>query len=266
MTTTKKILLVIGIIAIAVLGLIGFLFYATAALPKTANQFLTAISNGQVTEAYGLTSTTFKKSVTLENLLAYAHALSLEEFQSVSWPSRSIKNAHATLSGDMTLRSGSVVPLTIEMEKESGAWKIDSIRNKHAETEDEASSTPSDTTVPSEETAANLLQTSIVDFASALKRQDFSDFYAKLSPAWQKSTDTTQLLEHFQSFKDKDVSELITPPLGITLTELPTIDENGLLIVKGDTDNGANTWHFEGKYHNTDKGWKLFGFYVDINE
>ena len=48
----------------------------------------------------------------------------IADYASASWDARSIQNSRGFLNGALTSKSGGILPVTIELVHENGAWKI----------------------------------------------------------------------------------------------------------------------------------------------
>ena len=117
---------------LVVAGVIYFVFRLTAPMTEEGEKFLGKLGSGSTEAAYGMASATLRSSQTEDDFARTVKAYGLDGFESASWSSRNITNDRGTLEGTARTKSGGSVPLTIEMIKEDGTWKVLSIKGPQA--------------------------------------------------------------------------------------------------------------------------------------
>lgn len=124
---------IIGVVGLLVLAGVGFLIYMgvsglTAPMTAEGERFLTALGSGSTGPAYAMTSAAFQQGQTQEEFARTVKGFGLEGFQSASWSNRQINNDRGTLEGTAHCKNGGSVPVTLELIKEGGTWKVLAIK------------------------------------------------------------------------------------------------------------------------------------------
>jgi hypothetical protein len=110
-------------------GIAGFFYFMSKGAVDAVGAQLKDLKQGRMSEAYDRLSRSYKDRLSPEDFqrLVAAHP-GLGANQDFSVRNRSVDNNKAKLSGVLTSTSGSPEPVTFELEKEGGAWKISSIQ------------------------------------------------------------------------------------------------------------------------------------------
>src|SRR5258708_2115094 len=111
-----------GLLLVVIIILLAF--GLTRGAVKAGDQFLGLIGSGKIADAYESASPTLKSQQTAKSFEQAVKDLGLTDFASASWSSRETKNDRARLEGSVKTRAGGKIPLTMELVKESGAWKV----------------------------------------------------------------------------------------------------------------------------------------------
>jgi hypothetical protein len=125
----------------------------------------------------------------------------------------------------------------------------------------------SSTEVPDKDQLKSMTEASLVSFGRAVKKEDFSAFYADTAGIWQKQTTPEKLRDAFKDFFNKDIDL----PAAIegkepVFNRPPSIDADGVLIVRGYYPTTPNRTVFQLKYLKDDGDWKLVGVNVNLKE
>jgi hypothetical protein len=121
----KKILIGLGVF---ILLIIFISFSATSGIVKVAEKQLNLISSGDLKGAYALTSQEFQRSVAYDNFLSYVNNYEvLKNYKNHKFTSREIQGDTGTITGTLTAKDGTTVPVEYKFIKENGNWKILSI-------------------------------------------------------------------------------------------------------------------------------------------
>ena len=120
----KGCLIAIGAAFLLIVIIILLAFGLTRGAVKAGDQFLGLIGSGKIAAAYESASATLKSEESVASFEQNVKKLGLTDFASASWSSRETKNDRARLEGSVTTRSGGKIPLTMELVKESGTWKV----------------------------------------------------------------------------------------------------------------------------------------------
>lgn len=255
----------IGLFLLAILGaFIFFIFRLTAPMTAEGEKFLSTLGSGSTEAAYAMTSVTFQKSQTQEEFARTVKGYGLDGFQSASWSNRKIENDRGVLEGTVQCKTGGAVPLTLEMIKEGGTWKVLSIKGPQAGAstgpiiEKETATLPA----PTKDEAAKMAMTALLAFNEGIQTKSFEKFHAGISKLWQKQITPAQLLEAFQTFIDKKIDLAPIQSLSPEFKSAPAIDADGVLALEGEYPTTPNKVIFKLEYVAEDKAWKLLGVNV----
>lgn len=259
---SKNTKIVIGVIATFVATMVGvfyLVFALTGALTKVVDSFFTQIAQGNMSAAYNGSSENFKKLGTLEEFGNYAQEMGFDDYEKSSWTNRSIENNRGSLSGSIILKTGEVVPLSISLVKENGAWRVYSIDP------DEESSVYVKQKVemehPTLSEAEELVENTMRSFAQAYEKKDYTEFNKEISEALQEKVAPMGFDEVFKNIKlDSDAIQYLKTGSPAIASDTPFVDENGTLIIDG---SYPNTVDFTFKYIPENSQWKLVAIYLD---
>ena len=114
--------------------------------------------------------------------------------------------------------------------------------------------------IPTDAEMQDIVKNTLMDFNDALQDADFTEFYGKISKAWQKQTDPAKLKQGFKTFIDgrTDLTEI--KPMKATFTTQPEIIKKigyDMLNVKGEYPTPGLKTTFELQYVPEGKDWKL---------
>jgi hypothetical protein len=118
--------------------------------------------------------------------------------------------------------------------------------------------------MPTDKELNTLALDSLLLFNAAIQTKSFENFYGKIAKLWQKEATPEQLLEIFQSFIDKEINIASIAKLAPTFEGTPTVNEDGLLVIKGSYPTQPSKVVFQLKYVYEDENWKLVGINVQV--
>ena len=118
--------------------------------------------------------------------------------------------------------------------------------------------------MPTDKELNTLALDSLLLFNAAIQTKSFESFYGKIAKLWQKEATPEQLLEIFQSFIDKEINIASIAKLAPTFEGTPTVNEDGLLVIKGSYPTQPSKVVFQLKYVYEDENWKLVGINVQV--
>lgn len=118
-------------------GIVGVIFYASSGVVDAGDQFFAAARKGDYEAAFALTSQDLRRDRTPAGLKEYMVASGLDQVTDTTWNSRSFENNSGKLAGSVTTKGGGVIPVTIDLVKEEGAWKISYINRARSGLESE---------------------------------------------------------------------------------------------------------------------------------
>jgi hypothetical protein len=247
----KKLLkILVGIGVVVVLGIVA-VFYFTADLTRTADRFFAAVKNRDYPGAYQYLSEDFRASTPQSELVPFLEKSALLGFKQASWTRRSISNGRGELEGSVTTETGGVVPIKLGFVQENGRWLIYSLQKPTAG-------------LGGAEQAARvaLVAESMNTLADSIKAKDISPFYRHISHMWQQQTTPQNLAAAFKPFLEREVDLAQLDGVSPTFDGAPTVDEDGLLLLKGHYAARPADVAFEFKYVYEGVAWKLLGAHV----
>ncbi len=113
----KIIIAILVIILLAIIALV-VVFRMTSGITEVADQFLTAVKQGNLLKAYGYTSREFQATTSLQDLAEFLNDSALMDFSTSSWSSRSISGNQGNLEGSVKTRGGGTIPIKMSFVKE----------------------------------------------------------------------------------------------------------------------------------------------------
>jgi hypothetical protein len=257
----KKLLIVLVVLVALLAIILASVFYLTAGVTDTADGFFSAIEEKDIEGAYNrFASEEFRASTSLEEFRAFLEQSALANYSGATWTSRSVSGQEGELQGSVKTRDGGTVPITITLVKEAGEWRILSIHKASAGLVDEQAGK----TVPPVEDLRRLTNESMMALAMALNARDFGDFYNRASVYWQSQTNVEELMGAFKSFIDQNIDLTVIDGMEPVFDEVPVINDDDLLILKGYYATRPSATHFELKHIYEHPDWKLFGINVSI--
>jgi len=256
----KKALMVILIIVVAIAVLVAAVFYLTSGITRSANQFFTLVRSGNIQAAYASTAQEFRAATSESQFADFLKDSLVADYESSTWTSRSVRNNTGELEGSLKTKSGGVIPIKIIFVKETGSWKVLSIKKP------QAGVSPQSPAFPTEAELIAMTDHSILMLGRAINTADFQSFYSECSNVWQKQTTPDALKEVFKSFLDQKIDLTMARGIKPEFGEKPAIDSNGVLIVKGLYPVQQSRLNFTFKYIQETGLWKLVGTKVSVTD
>jgi hypothetical protein len=116
------------------------------------------------------------------------------------------------------------------------------------------------TPMPSKDEQIALLKNSWHDFAVSVNAKSMEHFHNTISSAWKSQFNVQEFNETFGSVFATGLNLTILDPLVPMFDGEPTIDENGMLWIKGHYATTPKQINYEHKFIYEGTAWKLFGF------
>jgi hypothetical protein len=248
----------LGLVVVVLL----FVFWLTRGAVSSADTFLTLIGQDKIEAAYQSSSATLRAQQSQESFAQSVQGLGLTDYASVFWSNREVKNDRAHLEGSVKTRAGGKIPLTMELVKENGGWKVIYLSAPRSGVAAEQSSKP----LPPDEKSKALVLETLLAFNQAVAEKSFAGFYEQISRTWQEQIDSEKLQEIFADFIDKQIDISSIKDVEPILTEPPQIDSNGILVLQGYYPTHPVKVNFRLKYLYEHPAWKLLGIKVNVNE
>jgi hypothetical protein len=256
----KGCLIAVGICLGLVVIIILLAFGLTRGAVKAGDEFLEQIGSGKIAAAYESASPTLKSQQTAKSFEQAVKDLGLTDFASASWSSRETKNDRARLEGSVKTRSGGKIPLTMELVKESGMWKVIYLSAPQAGVSVEQGGKQ----LPSDEKSKALALDSLLAFNKAVQDKSFVGFHQQISRRWQEQITPDKLKEVFNQFIEKQIDISRIKEVEPILNAAPQINSDGLLVLEGYYPTHSNKIYFRLKYTYEHPAWKLFGIQVNV--
>ena len=141
---------------------------------------------------------------------------------------------------------------------EASAWKIMGINVQAAPSVENTGEVPTDREVK------KLALDSLLLFNVAIQTRSFDKFYTKIATLWQKEITPEELLRIFHSFVDQNMNIALIAKEQPDFDAAPTVNADGILVLKGSYPTQPNNVFFELKYVFEDESWKLVGINVQV--
>ncbi|MBN1841531.1 MAG: hypothetical protein JW883_04505 [Deltaproteobacteria bacterium] len=154
-----------------------------------------------------------------------------------------------------------IVDFTLKYLYEAPAWKLVGI---DVETSPMAGSRPTPGAMPTTEELQKMVEDTMLDFARAVNSRDFSGLYARLSESWKKQITLEKLAATFKPFSDNNIDLTGLKGHEPVFTQAPSINEKGLLRLKGIYKVYPLGVPFDLTYIYEAPSWKPFGVNVKV--
>lgn len=256
----KKLLkIVLGLVIVIAIA-VGAVFYFTSDMVSVAEDFFSAVKSGEMPRAYSYLSEDFKANTSEKALAAFLSKNGLTGFKKASWGERSISGSRGQLTGSITTESGGVVPIKMSLVKGETGWKIYSIEKPAAGVQEAAAPRQ----LPSEDEQIKLVAGAMQVFARAVNEKSMARFHAYCSNLMQKQLSIAKLDESFGVFYTSGLDLTVLEGMSPVFDEKSAINEDGVLIIKGQYPTKPSRVFFEQKYIYEGLGWKLLGFNINV--
>lgn len=268
----KKFLIGLVVLLVVVGAILVVVFFLTGGVTKSADAFFTLIRDGKAKDAYLSASREFQASASEDAFAAFLKDSSIADYESATWSSRSVANNIGELEGSIKTRAGAVIPIKIKLVKEDGRWKIHAVEKAAAglvETpaETKKAETPSqEPALPPEDELKAMTNASIQLLARAINAKDFTEFHQATAKIWQNQTTPEALMESFKTYAEQNVDLTFVAGQSPVFQEKPSIDENGVFLLKGAYPTQPIHLSFNVKYLRQDSEWKLVGIHITTEE
>jgi len=244
--------------------------------PKgAADTFLGLLGKGNTSAAYDSASFAFQAQQSVQGFEVVVKELGLLDFKSISWTRSVIKNNEAKLDVEILTKADAKLAMEISLIKESGSWKIYTLRTQSAGTEvpvenrftlvgkSAAFNQVFKQSLPADRQIRELVRETLIKFNAAIQKKNFDDFYQYISFAWQTQLSQKRLERAFQGFIDTGIDIGAPQAADLIFNEPPIINNDGLLVVTGYYKMPPYHVVFSLMYTYELPKWKLYG--IDVN-
>lgn len=250
----------VGVLVLAVLA-VALALRFTAGMTHTADGFFQAVGQKDMARAHAFLSEGFRRSVGEHALDAFLENNAIAGFKEAHWSSRKVENGRGSLSGSIINDTGGVVPISVDLVRENGDWKIYAIRKQRAGMPMEE---PPALETPGGAVVRALIQASMRDFAVSVQQQDMSHFRSTLAQRWQKQVSVEELNRIFAPFHGQGMNLLKLAATEPVPTASPRVTTDRALVVEGYYPVGAKHVLFTQTYDLENGVWKLIRFNLEI--
>jgi hypothetical protein len=240
-----------------------------------ATRFFELVGSGKAAEAYDKAAFGFQAQQTKRAFEQTARETGLTDMASISWDPAEGDEKVTKLRGEITTKSGVKIPMVVTMNRESGEWRVFSLRSPRGAAGEignqftligKAASFSDRTNepMPREKALRELTEKALLMFNDSIQKGSFDEFYAQVSTAWQKQLTENMLKRAFQPFIDRKVDISGLKDLEPTFDPAPYVSTEGLLTISGRYPTTPYPTSFLLKYIYELPNWKLFGIDVRL--
>lgn len=226
----KKVLTVLLVLLVLAVVGIALVFRVTSGMVRTADSFFRAVEQKDIAKTKPFLAEGFLADTSMGELDLFLKQTALADYQKAHWGDRSVSSKGVgELEGSVETRTGGMVPIKVYFVKEKGNWKILNIQKTKAgiDSAKGAEKTPPD------DQLKKMVDDSIHSLGTAINSRDFGEFHGKVARLWQAQTTKEDLLKAFQAFVDKKIDLAVLDQLEPVFSEVPKIDDEGMLLVQG---------------------------------
>jgi hypothetical protein len=174
--------------------------------------------------------------------------------------------------------TGDPIPLVLTMQWDRGAWRAFSLKTARDQRTglvlnpfsgqgrtlafEEGHNGP----MPDDKEIRRLVRDSMNDFAQAVQKRDFSEFYQHVSNAWREKLTEPQLERAFKGFMDQEINLTGVVDQTPIFDTQPVISTEGKLVIDGHYPTTPYEVLFSFKFTFEKPEWKLFGVEVNLRQ
>lgn len=243
-------------------GIAAFIAYgATEPAVAAADAFLEQLGQGQVAEAYQSAAQGLRERQDEAAFAARVEELGLTEYESSLWFNRNVENNKGHVDGTITTRSGSDLPLEIDLVYENETWKVLSFAASTARPQREERL---DLPRPTDDEVAELARDTLVSLNEAVLADDFTSFHADMARRLKNEASPEELAENFAAFTAQGIDITGVAEAEPIFSAPPTIRDDERLHAKGYFLIGKRQVDFDLEYAYEHPAWKLDGIVVAV--
>lgn len=251
--------LVTAIVVVA-MAVGGAVFYLSREMNRAADGFFAAIGKAKLPEARAFLSAPLRSEtggIWLKRLLADGE---LFDPDSTEWTGRKSANGFGELTGSVTRRGGSVVPVTLLFVREGWRWKLYAIRRPFTG----GLPQPIAPLVPDRREQVALVQRAMQDFAASVRTRNMSYFRSTLAPSRREQYTTEKLNETFGSFFEIPDDLALLTSMEPSVSRTTRSAQNGDVTLTGYFPTAPKAVHFSQRYAYEQTDWRLLSFKIDL--
>jgi len=260
------------------IGMLGVMIAGCGEKNKTqesVDPFFSLLQKGDTAAAYESTTRAFQTAQTLQGFETQTRELGVAGFQALEWKSKVTQDKEMKWDGEITLKKGGKRILIATLIPESGRWRIYTLRMRttREDRKDEIQFTQIGQSAafnkvykpgpPTNPDAVKLVRETLLKFNESIQQKNFEEFYQFISTNWRMQISLKRMTEAFHGFIDENIDLSPIKDAEIKLDEAPLINQEGFLIVRGQSKLPAYRVKFELTYNYELPKWKLSGIKLD---
>lgn len=262
----KTVFKILGGVALVIAAIVGLVFYATSGMTSAADKFFETARGGDMNAILPLTSAELRNTTTADELAGFIQANRFDRVAETSWSTRSVENGLGHVEGSVTLDDGGVIPLTMNLVKEGGDWKVSFIELREAGLSGGAGAAQTAANLPSDNEILGAVRFHTGLLLDAAQREGEAGLRSEL--------------EYFQQFWTGDITvdqlgQLVADMRGQRAAAAALSDARPVVEKVTPTDTGyrveghmaAAPWRYAYGYEFAPVGeeWKLTGFEYELS-
>lgn len=258
----KKFFKFLGIVFILAVVAIAAVFYFTSDLSQTADDFFKSIKNNDYTKAQEYLSSNFKQNTPVDALKRAFPYARFKHYSGCSFSNREVNaDGVGKLKGSIEFDDGSKLPVTIQLIKENDKWRINYIVLSPS-----GLSTSSPNNQPQKtESYPELVHKTMVELASAIKSNYYSNFYSSTSEEFRRSVTIDKLKAVFSRFSSVGINWDDIRNLRPVITR-KEIENNGVLKILGYYPTTPRHLEFDFEYLKNNGQYRIFGVFLRLGK
>jgi len=264
---------VIAWVGIGILGFFAFfaaifllVWSLTAGAADSTNTFLSHVGQGRYEAAYRAAAPQLRNQHSLQSFRAAMRYYGLHRFKSATWSSREISDGRVTLTGTIRTHDGQQFPATVILVETGEKWTVYSLHFAGPGVNAADISAPgTPRKVPQAHAMNQLVGKSLLAFNASVQSKDFRAFHASLARPLRRKFSPERLKQIFEAFIRHQINIAAIRGLDPTFSQNPSIDKDGLLVVKGFYASTPKRVNFKLSFMMEDGEWRLMSINVSID-
>jgi hypothetical protein len=218
-------------------------------LSSLCKEFFQLIKDGQFAEAFHSATNEFQANASPEDFQGFLQDTGLDKAIDFQYGEVHEEGGMAGLQAMATLANQKKLPLLIYAKKVGNEWKIHNITP--------AANPITLPDLPDPASLTAVVQQYMSLFALANQQSDFTALYNLLADIWKVETTPEKLQAAFQNFIDQKINLDFVLGAVPVISEPPTLDDQGFLLVKGYYPSAERNFLFDLVFAYQHPDWKL---------
>jgi hypothetical protein len=232
-------------------------------IENEVKQFFSAISRGDFEAARQALTTPMQQRTTADALQNFITATGLQNPKGIHWQTPAVNDNLATIDGEVEAGEiATALPVRLHMVLEnSNKWRISGVsRGVWQGTGHQKSAV----FAPDDSESAALARETMHQFALGVQKNDLSDFWNAMAPAFRERFNLARFSDAFKGFMDNRTNLMPAAKRAPRFSFPPRLEPNGELVLKGDFPTQPSRVKFEYRYLNDKGNWQLSGITINL--